>query len=329
MLTRSSWIKIAAIAVLCLCICTGIGSCSLGCTPLVRGCTPAPGFTSWSAESYPNAGNASIPASQVRNIDFDWLAGRIEFNIIDDTAESAVRSESHDVGEHGSQSHEGHSEDAAASNAPEIRLEESAGNRSIDDRWKLRWALEGNTLKVAYCDSSAGLVGCSNLNGPNKTLVVSIPKSACANLGTVSLDAFSGDYNLDGLSCQRLEIDLASGRIDGSDTSFESVDVEVASGTFNLNAQIANDFQLEIASGNADIACVDAAPHAMDVSVASGNVTLVMPSDAGITANVDKMSGRFDFNMPDSHTYDDSFICGDGSCKLNVDMASGNVTVKS
>lgn len=303
MLTRSSWVKIAAIIVLGLCICTGIGSCSLGCTPLVRGCTAVPGGGSWAAADYPNVGDASIQASHVRNIELDWFAGRVEFNVVDDADE--------------------------AIDASEIRLEERGDFRGLEDSWRMRWVLDGDTLRIAYCASLMGLGGCTPFDAPAKTLVITIPRSACEHLGTVSLDAFSGDYNLDGLSCDLLEMDLASGRVDGSGTAFDRVDVEVASGTFNLEAQIADKLSLEMASGNANITCSDSVPGSMDVSLASGNATLTMPADAGITANVNKLSGIFNFDMPDSHTYDDSFICGDGSARLNVDMSSGNVTVRS
>lgn len=297
MLTKSSWVKIIAIAVLGLCICTGIASCSFGCTPLIRGCSAVPGVGNWSGADYPNVGDATIQASQVRNIELDWFAGRVEFDVVDDGGGS------------------------------EIRLEESAGMRGLDDSMRLRWVLDGDTLRIAYWNSSSALAGCSGPSWPSKTLTITIPKSACERLGTVSLNAFSGDYNLDGLSCQRLEVDLASGRLDGSGTAFGAVDVEVASGTFNLEAQIADSLALEMASGDASITCDERAPRSMDVSLASGNATLRLPSEAGVTANVSKLSGLFNFDMPDSHTYDDSFICGDGSARLNVDMSSGNVTV--
>lgn len=297
MLTRASWVKIGAIAVLCLCMCTGIASCSFGCTPLVRGCAPVPGAGNWSAVDYPNVGDAAVPASQVRNIELDWFAGRVEFNVVEDDA------------------------------ASEISWEESAGMRELRDEWRIRWTLDGDTLRIAYWESSSALAGCAGPSWPSKTLTLTVPKSACEHLGTVSIDAFSGDYNLDGLSCQRLEMDLASGRVDGSGTAFEAVDVEVASGMFNLDAQIADKLSLEMASGDSNITCSGTAPRTIDVSMASGNTTLRLPSDAGVTANVNKLSGLFNFDMPDSHTYDDSFICGDGATRLNVDMSSGNVNV--
>lgn len=328
MLTRSSWIKIAAIAVLGLCVCTGIGSCSLGCTPLVRGCAGVPWAGKWAAADYPNAGNGSVQVSQVRNIDLAWFEGRAEFHIVDD-GEPAIAQESqadgHHVDDHGDASEHLAEVDASG----EIRFEESASFGDIADGWKLRWMLDGETLRIAYCEPSNAIRGCTSISQPSKTLVITMPKSACEHLGTVSISAFSGDYNLDGLSCDTLEFDLASGRVDGNGTAFSHVDVEVASGQFNLEAQIADKLELEMASGNANITCAEGTPHTMDVSLASGNATLTMPADSGITANVNKLSGLFNFDMPDSHTYDDSFICGDGSAHLNVDMSSGNVTVRS
>lgn len=300
MLTRSSWVKIALITLLCLCLCTGVLSCSFGCTPWIRSCAAVPGLPSWNGADYPNVGSASIKASQVRDIELDWFAGRVEFSIVDDSVLGG-----------------------------EIRWEENAGSRQLEDRCKLRWVLDGDRLRIAYWETSTALAGCSGFNQPAKTLIISIPKSACENLGTISLNAFSGEYNLDGLSCDTLEIDLASGRIDGSGAVFGRVDAEVASGTLNLEGEVADDLRLEMASGDVNITCTGHAPSTIGVSMASGNAVLTMPADAGITANVDKLSGAFDFDMPDSHTYDDSYICGDGSTSLNVDMSSGRVVVRS
>lgn len=301
MLTKSTWMKIAAVALLCIAACGAVAGCSYGCTSMLGSLSPGLDRIGASAAGYGNVGSGSVAASQVRGIDLEWLAGSVRFEVVDD---------------------------ANAESEGEIRLEETSGAGEIDDRWKLRWDVREGVLKVAYCGPFGGLVGCSNLNGPQKELLVSIPKRACQNLDTVSIEGFSGEYRLDGLECKRLKLDLASGHVEGGNAAFDGLELDVASGNVNLSASVANAIDLELASGDVALACTGAMPREVKVEAASGNVVLTVPPDSGFTAKVDKASGVFDCGLPGARVTDDGCICGDGSARVDIDMSSGNVTVQ-
>ncbi len=303
MLTKGSWIKIAAVALLAIALCAGMFSCSLGFTPLMRGCVGIPGAAIGALADYENVGNGSVDAGQVRGIELDWAAGRVVF-------------EQYDV----AYGDGGDGDDR-------IVLEEDAG-RPLDDGWKMRWEVSGGVLRIAYCASGGGLAGCTPLNWPDKTLSIAIPKSAADHLESVAIDGLSGEYSLDGLRCETLDLNLASGRVHGTDAGFGDMRVEMASGNVSLVAQVQDGLSVKVASGDFDLTCPEAMPRTSTFELASGNVGVSVPSDSGFTATVDKMSGNFACDFPDMHRVDDAYVHGDGSASVSVDMASGNVTLR-
>lgn len=303
MLTKASWIKIAVVALLCLVLCTGILSCSYGCTPLLRGCVGIPGTSIGVLADYENVGNGSVDAGQVNDIELDWAAGRVVF-------------EEYDVAYDGGDSIENR-----------ILLEESYSG-SADDRYKMRWEVSNGVLKIAYCASSGGFVGCTPLNWPDKTLTIGIPKGAGGFLRSVTIDGLSGDYGLDGLQCDTLNLSLASGKAHGTDGAFGDVHVEMASGIVSLGAKVQNKLHVETTSGEFSLDCVEAMPRETTLEMTSGNMVLAVPSDASFAAEVRKTSGSFNCDLPDVHRIDDAYVRGDGAAKVTVDMTSGNVTLR-
>lgn len=303
MLTKASWIKIAVVSLLGVVLCTGLLSCSYGCTPLLRGCVGIPGASIGVLADYENVGNGSVDAAQVSDIELDWAAGRVVF-------------EEYDVAYDGGESIENR-----------ILLEESYSG-SAGDGYRMRWEVSNGVLKIAYCASGGGFVGCTPLNWPDKTLTIGIPKGAGDSLRSVTIDGLSGDYGLDGLQCNTLNLSLASGKVHGTDGAFGDVHVEMASGNVSLAAKVTDRLHVETTSGEFSLACIDAMPRETTLEMTSGNMTMSVPPDSGFSATVEKTSGSFTCDLPDVHRIDDAYVRGDGAAKVTVDMTSGNVTLR-
>ena len=65
----------------------------------------------------------------------------------------------------------------------------------------------------------------------------------------------------------------------------------------------------------------------MEAESTSGNVTLSLPEDTGFTAHLDTTSGDITYELP-LEKKGDTYICGDGSSKINIDTTSGDIAIK-
>ncbi len=313
MLTRSSWVKIIIVALLCALVCTGALSCSFGCTPLVRGCSATDIPVNIGGADYQNVGSGTVKAQDVKNINIAWLAGTLQFDVIDD----------------GEKAHAADAEHAAQQ--AEIRFEDLNENNA-DDRAKLRWEMQGDTLKIASCSVRGGLVGCSAQQWQDKKAVIHIPKSVCEQLNRISLEGASGNYQLDGISCKELHLEIASGNLNGAELACDALQLELASGKVELGARIAHSLSTEMASGHVLLSCLEKLPSTMAFEMASGNAELIVPQGAAFSANAEKATGSFSCDVPDCHRVDDTYVCGDASSpeasQISVKMTSGNVKIR-
>ena len=54
---------------------------------------------------------------------------------------------------------------------------------------------------------------------------------------------------------------------------------------------------------------------------------MVLPEDAGFTVKLDTMSGDFESDF-DTTLRNDSYVAGNGRCRIDVDAMSGDVTIR-
>lgn len=120
-----------------------------------------------------------------------------------------------------------------------------------------------------------------------KRLEVRIPERYAQSLGAVTVDGASGYYRVAGIGCDTLRLKLASGEIDADGL----------------------------------------AAAALDVDVASGQVSVALPADTGFTAKVGKASGSFSSAF-ETVQQGGSYVHGDGSTAVHVNLASGDFRVE-
>ena len=167
--------------------------------------------------------SASVDAADVKNLSIKWGAGEVKVGVTD------------------------------GGDAIEL-IETSTGGATKAQQ--MRWSVSGDTLNVDY----GQWFSCSALMG-RKSLEVRIPKSYAQQLGTVDIDGASGDYDVSGLGCESLKLQLASGDLTGLDLRADELRVDVASGHLNVEGRFPDRVNVRTASGETRVVCEEVRPH--------------------------------------------------------------------
>lgn len=212
-------------------------------------------------------------------------------------------------------------------------------NRTLDERTSLQWYLDGTTLSIRFCEPGR-LTSPLNLQ---KTLTVTLPEGT--KLGALNISSASGDVTTAVIAAQTANIDTASGAIQTELIGCETVEIDTASGNAELVLSECGDVDISSASGKIEASLTDCGSVELDsasgavglkvtgelrslsVDTASGDVTLTLPETLGFTAEVDTASGKFESELPVSMS-GGRYVCGDGAAALELDTASGDITIK-
>jgi hypothetical protein len=231
--------------------------------------------------------------------------------------------------------------------------------KQLDDKRKVHTWVEGSTLHVRYCASAKKL----DLNKLNKKLEITVPKSI--KYSNVQIKASSADMNVGGFSSENVRIHASSGDVTAS-VEAENIKIDVSSGDVNLN-QTGNssDIILSASSGDikADMDTVDKldvsassgklklnarkikelntitssgsnefrfseVPEKSDITASSGDVTMYLPEELDLTADISVSSGKLFYEQKfskDGKTY----VCGNGSNKMKINTSSGDIDIKA
>lgn len=237
-----------------------------------------------------------------------------------------------------------------------VELSETAP-KALNDKNRLRWWLDGDTLRVQYAQS-----GYFALRNPDKALTVTLPEGMV--LGVVTIEATSGNVTVPDLEAERVKVGMTSGdlslRQSGEseivEVSCTSGDVDVAvddvdalnisgtsggiraslgnakavrigttSGSVSLTGGKTGETEIGNTSGNIGVAL--AAFDALRINSTSGSVTAELPAEPGFTADIDTTSGHVDYTLSLARE-GNRYVCGDGSGSLTIDTTSGSVLLK-
>ncbi len=277
------------------------------------------GFEYANADKY-TAGETTV-SSRVEDLDIHWTDGKVNFIYHDGEGISIS--------------------------------ETSKRNLSEDDR--LRWWLDGTTLRIRYAKSGLRLT--ANLE---KELTVSLPKDL--KLKTVSAEATSADMKLDGLAADEIRLQSTSGDIRGTaeagkltagstsgdldlrqDGAMESAEAGSTSGKITLALGDVKTLKASTTSGSIRVEAAAAGKvkigstsgsvtvragtfEELKIGTTSGEVTAELPEAPGFTCEAETVSGAFNSSIAlvkDGRRY----VCGDGSGKCSIGTTSGNITI--
>lgn len=136
-----------------------------------------------------------------------------------------------------------------------------------------------------------------------------------------SIATASGNININALSSTGgCELDTASGEISlGSANVSNLLNIHSASGSVTVNDLTSSTLDLDVASGNIMLGLRSLSSGSIDS--ASGEIVITRLDGFGVTVTFDSASGRINGNK------DGTYAFGDGACRLEIDTASGDVTV--
>lgn len=323
---------------------------ALGSVLLGSCAAPAGGITlfrrSDSSRSDGYAGGGASIRDNVKNIEVDWDAGKVEI-----------------VGYDGDT----------------IEFSETA-NRTLDEDSMLRYTVEGNTLRIRFTQKEKYF-----WNNLQKTLTLKLPRSltldtlevdtAAAEVEAsalrareVEIDAASGAVRVEAEELsESLHVDTASGSVTAKLAGTRKIDLETSSGSVELTAAgAADEVEIETTSGavNAELDTVreleiqtvsgaataaaasaekakvetvsgkaeltlGAMPSECGIETVSGAVKLTLPKGASFSAKVETVSGSltsdFAMTISDGKTY----TSGTGRASVKIETLSGDIALRA
>lgn len=188
--------------------------------------------------------------------------------------------------------------------------------QDMPEEQRLSYALDGDTLKIDFCRSGHLLS-----SSPEKQLVLSIPRSL--TLEKFEADTTAAAVNVTGLHTQTVDISTVSGGVDLAAEAYE-IDISTTGGCAAVDADF---YQLDFSAVSGSLTLTMQRAAEVDAETVSGGVTIHLPpSSYGFALDFETVSGTpeiaFDANGGDGHwTY------GDKASTLNIDTASGNLSL--
>lgn len=236
------------------------------------------------------ATQGAVDASRINSIEIDWVAGSI--TIIPDE------------------------------NADQITISETPVS---DDKYRMVYKQEGNTLHIEYCKESITFPSFSfDTDNLQKDLLITVPSDwICEEL---EIDTASAEVNVRDMTITKVDFDGASGICEFENCNVNELDMDTASGDVNFEGKL-NILDCDAASADCNIT-VSNVPSRIDIDTASGDLNLTLPEECGFTCKMDTMSGDFDSDFSTT-SKNGSYHYGDGACKITISAMSGDVSIRS
>lgn len=182
------------------------------------------------------------------------------------------------------------------------------------------YQLKGNTLTIKY-EQPKVLIGFTS--STRKDLTIMVPQNWVCN--ELSVDTASADLSVSSLIIGEVDMDCASGSCDLTNCTVDELNLDCASGEIYFDGSLKY-LDCDAASANVT-AVLQNVPHSVDFDTASGDLDLTLPAGSGFTVSMDSLSGKFSSDFETIHQ-DDRYVSGNGTCQVDVDSASGDVTIR-
>lgn len=202
------------------------------------------------------------------------------------------------------------------------------------------------SLEDVTISATSGDLKIPSLQAENLTLQVTSGEiDAAAAAKTVSCGATSGDIDLNvtepakeiTLGTTSGDITVSAGNVDSFRATATSGKIEAEvndakvfyAGTTsgNIRAEAGKLEKAEFGSTSGDIRVEAETFEALEIGATSGKVSVSLPEETGFTARLKTVSGDVRYDLPLAKE-GSSYVCGDGSGKLNIDTTSGDISIK-
>lgn len=188
---------------------------------------------------------------------------------------------------------------------------------------QLIWKQSGNKLQIQFCAPTDHWVGIGFNTVLSKDLVITVPRDwFCENL---AINAASAEVRVQDLNINKVDFDGASGRCNLENCWIGDIDLDTASGDILLSGGVMN-VDCDAASASCTLILKNT-PKSIEMDTASGDLDITFPEECGFTVRLDGISTRFNSDFPTTNK-NGMYVYGDGSCRIEVDTVSGNVTIR-
>ncbi|MBQ2698210.1 MAG: DUF4097 family beta strand repeat protein [Clostridia bacterium] len=127
----------------------------------------------------------------------------------------------------------------------------------------------------------------------------------------------------EGMKLSDMDVNMVSADLRAENVQTDLLRINTVSGSVNLTAERADRVEVNSVSGDQRLR-FERAPQRLDADAVSGDVTLLLPENAGFTAELDTVSGRVSGSMP-MQKNGDRYTHGDGASRIHVHTVSGDL----
>lgn len=174
-----------------------------------------------------------------------------------------------------------------------------------------------NHLEIDYCENDLSL---KNLS---KDLKITVPRDfRCRWL---MVNSASGSLKVQNLTVDDVIISGASGKSHFDSCHVKNLNLNTASGDIHFSGTLET---LECNAASASLyAVLDNVPDSISVEGMSGKLDLTLPEDAGFSASMNSLTGKFKSEFS-TVSHNGTHVCGDGRCSISVDGVSGDLIIR-
>ena len=203
--------------------------------------------------------------------------------------------------------------------AEEINIQEIS---PIDFEHKMVLKRSGQTLKIKYSDRDTVQFPFGTDLDISKDLIITVPMDwECDSL---EIDTAAAEVVINNLTIREFDFDGASGVCHLNHCNVGDLDIDTASGDIYFTGTLET-LDCDAASASCSIE-VSNIPRSIKMDGMSGDLELILPPDAGFTCTMDTMSGDFESDF-ELKSRNDTYICGNGDCRIEVSGMSGAVSI--
>ena len=178
------------------------------------------------------------------------------------------------------------------------------------------------TLKIRFSEDDIGPISFGINADVSKDLMITVP--ADWECGSLEIDTAAAEVTISDLNINEFDFDGASGVCEIINCNVGEVDIDTASGDVYFSGTLET-LDCDAASADCSIEVTNI-PRSIKLDGMSGDLELILPPDAGFTCTMDTLSGSFDTDF-EFEMHNDTYICGDGNCKIKVSAMSGAVSI--
>ncbi len=226
----------------------------------------------------------------------------------------------------------------------EILVSEEEGVETEAER--MRYYLDGNTLKINYCKS--GFKG--TIAKEHKNLQLSLPQGVMLDiesknasvtalgevkLAALSIESVSGNFTAESLVCAETaetEIKMTSGRVTIGELFCGSLSAETVSGNFSVDRLSVVDLEMDTTSGDVSLGFYKGLMGEIESS--SGDISLTLQGNLTASIAFESLSGGIEIAAgkaqikENNRYYINGGTASSSACNLEISTFSGNLYIR-